>query len=50
MGKIIVAILVAWSVLQRGGQTAMAMERLANFSDELTVGRSSVRYGVRDTG
>jgi len=28
----------------------MAMERLANFSDELTVGRSSVRYGVRDTG
>src|SRR6218665_3541704 len=31
----------SWSLFQRGG-TAMAMERSANFSDEVTDGRSSV--------
>jgi len=30
------------SLFQRGG-TAMAVERLANFNDEVTEGRSSIR-------
>ena len=44
MGQIVVAVLEAsgGSLFQRGG-TAMAIERSANFSDEVTEGRRSVR-------
>jgi len=41
MGEIFCRI-TSGSLLQRGG-TGLAMEQLANFSDEVTEGRSSVR-------
>ena len=44
MGQIFVAILA--EVCSKEGRTAMALERSANFSDEVTEGWSSVRAEV----
>ena len=43
MGQVFVAILVRVCSIEAGQLQCMAMERLANFSDEVTEGRGSVR-------